>query len=421
MTNDVLKSSGKLWYFTALLIMVGVICTVAVSKAAPPIKVGIPSAWDFAGGNDVKLGAEMAIADINAAGGVLGRELRGIFYDNKGDPDESKKVVERLLYQDKVAAIVGFWRSELAIASQPLVMEAKKILVLTGAAAPILTIERVGDNYDVNKYTFSVVPSAKYLAPEMSSIIPLAKEKLGLDKIAFLAESTAFLQPVVNMVREKYGDSIVYFTKFSATTTDFSMEMARAKGSGANNMFVLSSGPAGTASVKQWYDMQLPMLYTGYSVSAQDPSFWDITEGKCDGVTTLLIGGVAGVPITKKSKPFVEAFKKKHGKMPQSGMVALGYDGIGAWAKGVEMAGSVDSDAVLNALESDEFEYVGVAGVLESFDKFHCPYGGGWKEGETWGWCVIQWQKGKMKVIKPASLKTSDLYLPERLKKLMGR
>ena len=56
-----------------------------------PIKLGFTSAWDFAGGQGVKRGTLMAVEDINAAGGVMGRKIIPVSYDNKGSADEAKR------------------------------------------------------------------------------------------------------------------------------------------------------------------------------------------------------------------------------------------------------------------------------------------------------------------------------------------
>lgn len=72
-------------------------------------------------------------------------------------------------------------------------------------------------------------------------------------------------------------------------------------------------------------------------------------------------------------------------------------------------------------MESDQFHLVGVTGVLEYWDKIHNPVGGGWVEGEGWGWVAYQWQKGKQEIIYPEKLKTADMIIPDRLKKLMGK
>ena len=402
------------------LILLTVFCAPALAEK-PPIKLGFTSAWDFAGGQGVKRGTLMAVRDINAAGGVLGRKIIPVAYDNKGTSDEAKKVTERLLYRDKVEAIIGFWRSELAIASQPLVMEAKKILFLTGACAPILTKGRITQDYNTYKYTFCTLISGGRFKYLFTKPIDMARDKLGLKKMALIAESTAFLQPLVKYVAKTYKDMIVYQTKFSASTTDFSMEFSKAKAAGADLFYVLSSGPAGTASVKQWYDMQIPALYTGYNVEAQDANFWKTTEGKCDGVQTVQVGGATGVAITPKSVPWYESYKKLYGEYPISLMDPLAYDAVWAWAKAVEMAGTTDSDAVLKALESKQYKYTGVSGVIEGFDKIHNPYGGAWKAGGCWGLTPIQWQNGKRQVIYPEAYKSADMMIPARITKLLGR
>ena len=386
-----------------------------------PIKLGFTSAWDFAGGQGVKRGTLMAVEDINAAGGVMGRKIIPVSYDNKGSADEAKKVTERLLYRDKVDAIIGFWRSELAIASQPLVMEAKKILFLTGACAPILTEGRITKDYDTYKYTFCTLISGGRFKYMFTKPIDLAQNQLGLKKMALIAESTAFLKPLVDYVSSTYKDMIVYKTVFSASTTDFSMEFFKAKAAGADLFYVLSSGPAGTASVKQWHDMQIPALYTGYNVEAQDANFWNTTEGKCDGVQTVQVGGASGVAITPKSKEWYESYKKVYGEYPISLMDPLAYDAVWAWARAVEMAGSTESDAVLKALESKDFNYVGVSGVIEGFDKAHNPYGGAWEPGGCWGLTPIQWQNGQRQVIYPAAYKSADMMIPARIKTLTGK
>ena len=251
--------------------------------------------------------------------------------------------------------------------------------------------------------------------------IDLAQNQLGLKKMALIAESTAFLKPLVDYVSSTYKDMIVYKTVFSASTTDFSMEFSKAKAAGADLFYVLSSGPAGTASVKQWHDMQIPALYTGYNVEAQDANFWNTTEGKCDGVQTVQVGGASGVAITPKSKEWYESYKKVYGEYPISLMDPLAYDAVWAWARAVEMAGSTESDAVLKALESKDFNYVGVSGVIEGFDKAHNPYGGAWEPGGCWGLTPIQWQNGQRQVIYPAAYKSADMMIPARIKTLTGK
>ncbi len=406
-------------------VMVGmmtfVIGWVACAEAAPPIKLGVNSAWDFAGGQGVKRGATMAIRDINAYGGLLGRQVEGIYYDNKCEPNEAKTATERLLYRDKVDAICGFWRSDLAIVCQPLVMEAKKILLIGGASTPVITYDRMGKDYNTYKYTFTCMSNSYFMIPLFEQILIIPKDRLGLDKVAVIGEKTAWYDPIHEHLIKKFANIIVHTARFSPGAVDFSVEFTQAKIKGAKNLFFVTTGKADTPSVKQWYDMQLPMLYTGYNVEAQDPAFWKITEGKCEGVQTNKMGGAAGLPITEKSKPWYEDYNKMFGEYPIAYTNAQSYDIVMAWAEGVKIAGTVESEAVVKAMESDKFRYFGVGGVIERFDKIHNPVGGGWKEGEAWGWVMLQWQNGKQEVVYPEKVKTADFILPPRLKKLMGK
>lgn len=163
---------------------------------------------------------------------------------------------------------------------------------------------------------------------------------------------------------KKHGENIVYTGRFSPDATDFSVEYTKAKAAGANALYFVSTGKSGTPSVKQWYDIQLPMLYIGYTLAPQDPNFWKVTEGKCEGVQTCKVGGATGLPITAKSQPWYEEYKKMFGEYPIAYTNAHSYDIVMAWAEGVKLAGTTDSDAVVKAMESSKFRYVGVSGVI---------------------------------------------------------
>jgi len=391
----------------------------ANSDAAPPIKVGMISAWDYAGGQGAKRGAEMAIRDLNASGGLLGRKVEAIMYDNKLSADEAKRGVERLLYKDKVDVIVGFWRSDLAIVAQPLIMEAKKIFMVAGASSPVLTSQRIGKDYNTYKYTFSTEVNGLYHLGLFWMPVKMAQKEFGLKKIALLGEKAAWYDPLHKKYSKEEG--VVYETRFSPDTVDYSVEYTKAKAAGAEILFFVSTGKGGTPSVRQWYDMQLPMFYTGYNVAAQDPEFSKITEGKSEGVVDEKIGGSGGLPITEKSQAWYEDYKKMFGEYPIAYNNSLSYDAVMSWAEGVKLAGTVDSDEVVVAMESPKYRHVGISGIIERWDKIHNPVGGGWEEGEAWGWVAFQWQNGKQEVIYPASIKTADMILPDRVKKLMGK
>lgn len=391
-----------------------------VGAQTGPIKIGVNSAWDYPGGQGVKRGGDLAIRDLNAAGGLLGRKVEGIFYDNKVDPNEAKNATERLLYKDKADVILGFWRSDLAIVGQPLVMEAKKILLIGGATTPVITHERIRKDYKTYKYTFDLSGTtfATMISMEQGLIEAL---KLGYSKVALLVEKAAWCDPLYDDWMKKYAGKVVYSTRFSTTATDFSVEFSEVKASGADILAFITTGRGGTPSVKQWYDMKIPAIYVGYNVDAQDPNFWQVTEGKAQGVATSTVGGVAGWDTTPKSRPFLERYKKAFGEYPIAYTNGISYDSVMAWAHAVRIAGTVETEAVLKAMERKDFNYEGVCGFLEYFDEIHCPVGGGWTKGEPWGWVAYQWQDGKRVSFWPSKFAAGKLIIPDWVKKLQKK
>jgi len=272
----------------------------------------------------------MAIKAINDAGGLLGRKVEGIFYDNKADPNEAKNATERLLYKDKVDVILGFWRSDLVIVAQPLVMEAKKILLIGGASTPVATLERIKKDYKTNKYTFTTTVNTylTMLSMERGVIEAL---KMDYKKIALLVEKAAWCDPLFDEWSKKYAKNIVYSTRFSTTATDFSVEFSQVQSQRCRYLAFITTGKGGTPSVKQWYDMQIPAVYVGYNVDSQDPNFSQVTEGKTQGVAGSTVGGVAGWPITPKSGKFYEDYKKVYGAYPIAYTNGVSYDALMVW------------------------------------------------------------------------------------------
>jgi branched-chain amino acid transport system substrate-binding protein len=408
----------RLLFGILLLVFISGLALTRDAHADPPIKIGVPSEWDYPAGQGVKRGVEMAVRELNAKGGLLGRKVEGIYYDNKADPNEAKNATERLLYKDKVDVICGFWRSDLAIVAQPLIMEAKKILLIGGAGTPVVTADRIKKNYSTYKYTFTTTSHVLALSSEQGVTEAL---KLGMGKIALMAEKAAWCDPWFDFWNKKYSDKIVYTSRFSPTATDFSVEFAQVKASGADIVFFISSGRGGTPGVKQWYDMQIPAVFVGYNLDAQDPNFAKITEGKCEGVAASKVGGVTGLAITKKSLPFYNEYKKIYGELPIAYTNGVAYDAVMAWAHAVKMAGTVESEAVVKAMERKDFNYEGVCGVIEYFDDVHNPVGGGWAKGEPWGWIGLQWQKNKQVIFWPKNISTGKFYIPERITKLRNK
>jgi len=133
------------------------------------------------------------------------------------------------------------------------------------------------------------------------------------------------------------------------------------------------------------------------------------------------MGGGAGVPITPKSLPFYNDYKKMYGEYPIAYTNGVTYDIVMAWAKAVKLAGTVETEPVLKAMERKDLNYEGVCGIIEYFDQIHNPVGGGWKEGEGWGWLHYQWQNEKRVYLWPSKFATGKMIIPDWVKDLLKK
>ncbi|MCM3584677.1 ABC transporter substrate-binding protein [Mesobacillus maritimus] len=370
------------------------------------IKVGIIGAFQLAAGKEIKDAAELAVKEINENGGVLGKKLEAVYADTKANPEEGRAVVERLLYQDEVDFIVGEHRSEVALAVQPVIMESKKIFVNTGSASPLVT-EAVKEDYEFNKYTFRPMMDSTQLGEGFLNQFAQMVETEGYEKVALIAETAVWVDPIVETFEKQFGDKVVLVERPATDTEDFSIELSKLKDSGAEVAMTLFSANQGIVFAKQWAERQIPVEITGYNVQAQSPEFWNQTEGKANGLLTWKHG--VRSEITEKSIPFWDNFTEDYGRTPGPYTGITAYDGVLVMADAINKAGTVNSVELVKTLESETF--VGASGNIK-FREDH-----GYTIGEDFvPFTYIQWQDGEMGVVGPESVATDEIIKPEWIK-----
>ena len=289
------------------------------------VKVGIIGAFQMAAGAEIEANARLAIDEINANGGIDGKQIEAYFYDTKADPEEGRAVAERLLYQDKVDFIIGEHRSEVTLAVQPIIMEEKKIFINTGSASPQLT-QNVLDDYDTNKYTFSTQLDSLQLGEGYINQLKDMVDEYGFEKIALIGESAVWVDPVEEMFKETFGDKAVLIERPATDTEDFSIELSRVQESGAEVVMQVFSGDQGIIFAQQWADREIPVILTGYNVQAQSGEFWDQTGGKAQSLITWKHG--VRSEITEKTVPYWDSFVEEYGRIPGPYTGLNTYDSI---------------------------------------------------------------------------------------------
>jgi branched-chain amino acid transport system substrate-binding protein len=166
--------------------------------------------------------------------------------------------------------------------------------------------------------------------------------------------------------------------------------------------------------LKQWADMEIPALPIGFIGAAEDPGFWQASNGK--GAYTIVTLSEAGnVPgnVTPLHMKFYDSFKKKWGVPPRSTGCVSAYEAMFVLKDAIERAGTIDKEALVAALAKTNLPVV--RGTLR-FDQNHQVVYGYDPKTSVLG-CWVQWQNGERVAIFPEAAATGKIQMPPWLKK----
>ncbi|MCM5570983.1 ABC transporter substrate-binding protein [Burkholderiaceae bacterium FT117] len=377
-----------------------------------PIRIGVPTAVQLQVGRDTQEAVQMAIDDINAKGGVLGRKLEMVPADETEKPEAGINAIKKLTAEEKVDVMIGGYTSGVTLAQLPHIARSKTIYLGVGAASPAIT-QRVKKDYDEYKYIFRVGPiHSGHQAKQVSGFISgFVVGELGRKKVAIVGENAKWVQDLVPILKKSAteGGADVRFTElFDTQTSDFSPLFSKVRDSGAEFMVVILSHASSDIFAKQWHDSQMPMPYGGIDVKSMDGDFCERIGGK--SVSEIAANFAVRAPITPKTEAFFDEFKKRTNRTS----VYTGFfanDSVYIYANAVKAAGTTDPEKVIKELEKTS--YVGVTGLIE-FDDSHDVKAG----GKHPNLLFAQWRPGcTREVVYPKELRTAEPILPAWVKK----
>src|ERR1700689_3107137 len=125
----------------------------ALALAAEPIRIGVIAEAQAIAGASIPQAVQMAADEINAKGGVDGRKIEIVSYDNHSSSADSVRAFQRAVNEDKVIAVIASYTSEVVLALEPWAARLKTPFITPGAASDVIT-ENIAKDYDQNKYTF---------------------------------------------------------------------------------------------------------------------------------------------------------------------------------------------------------------------------------------------------------------------------
>ena len=363
------------------------------ARAADPIKIGIIAENSAISGIAIPNAAQVAIDEINAAGGVDGRPLQMVAYDDHNSAADAVRAFQRAAGEDKVAAVIGSYTSEVALALEPWSGRLKLPYITPGAASDELG-KRIHADYDRLRYSFHGYLASAFLAQSVCDAAKdLLVDRLHMKTAAIFSEDAAWTTPLdagYEACLPKIGLQVVDHVRFNPDTTDFTPIFNRIE---AKKPDVLITGisHAGVQPTVQWATQQVPFPMFGISSQATSSTFWKDTNGQTEGVVLQLVA-TDSVATTAKTVPFAQKYTAKYGVTPAyTGYMT--YDEVYIIADAIHRAGGTDPDKLVSALEKTD--YTGTVGRMTFFGKddpftHALRYGPGYVSG-----LFVQWHDGK--------------------------
>ena len=396
------------------LAMIACLGACSGSQAKEPIKIGVIGEESSVAGASLTKAALMAADDINAAGGVNGRRVQVIAYDNHSSAAEGVRAFQRAVSEDKVVAVMGSYLSEVALAIEPWSARMRVPFLTPGASSDEIP-KRVHDDYEHNKYTFQATTMSIHIAQSICDFSHdvLVKE-FHLKRTVVMSEDAAWTKPLDATYLEclpKAGLEVLDHIRFNPDTTDFTpifnqIERKRP------DVIITGISHVGVQPTVQWHDQQVPIPMAGQSSQATNGTFWKDTNGAAEGVITRSTAA-PGVALTPKTIAFVDAYTKRYG-LPPAYCGFTSYDMVYVVTEAIKRAGSTDPDKLVDALEKTD--YVGTSGREQFYGRddtytHTLKYGPGLVTGVH-----LQWQNGKQMAIWPTDVANAKIQFPSFIK-----
>jgi branched-chain amino acid transport system substrate-binding protein len=390
------------------------LATPAYAQSNDTIKIGVIAEAQAVSGSSIPQGAQLAADEINAAGGVNGKKIEIVSYDNHSSAAESVRAFQRAANEDHVNAVIASYISEVVLALEPWTGRLKTVMVTPGAASDVIT-QNIAKDYDNLKYTFHGYLTSTSIA---DSVCAPAKDllvgQLHMKTAVVMSEDAAWTTPLdAEYVKclPQIGLQVLDHIRVSPDTTDFTPIFNKIEGE-KPDVIITGISHVGVQPTVQWKQQEVPIPMFGISSQATNSSFWNDTNGAVEGVLYQAVSG-PDVAVTPKTLPFVNAFKAKYGNFPSyCGYTA--YDEVYYLADAFKRAGSTDPDKLVDALEKTD--YLGTIGRIQ-FKGKDSPNPHALKVGpETITGLMLQWQDGKQVNLWPANVASGKLKFPKFIK-----
>lgn len=335
------------------VIFIGAIVAGGCGGAAPaaaPIKIG--AVFSLTGelasiGNPDVNGAKIAVEELNAAGGILGRTVELAVRDSKTDPETTSTAGVELIEVAKVDAMIGLVDSDLALALGPVCQRAGIPYVSSGATSPKLP-GQIGNSFFMVAFgdNTQAAAAAEYAYNVLGARTVYVLWEKGIEYTTVLAEY--FQTRWTELAGE---DSILLVDFYLQGDPNVPGQITKFKGlpEQPDVLFIASEPDDTGVVVKQFRDAGITQPIFGGD--AYDTPLLVEVAGPINDVYFTTHSFLAAEGGTELARSFYDKYLEAYGHAPENSFAALGYDSVMVMAKAMEEAGNTDGAAVIAALE----------------------------------------------------------------------
>mgnify|MGYP006284972167 CR=1 FL=1 len=420
-------------WLTGILVLVAAIWLLPVNAicAKDPIVLGVPTSLGFLEGKESYKAVQMAVEEINAAGGVqLGDQSRDFKLTSIDIRDAAPGVpvpeallgLEKIILEEEPAALlIGPFRSEALMAGMDIIAKYKVPLLGTIAMSPG-SEKKIKEDPEKYKYIFRVCLNAVHLVKYLSGTMGLINEQFGFNKVYILHQDVAWARATTDFVKKMYFDKagweILGKESYPTGTSDFSSALMKARAKGAQVIMPVFDMPQSGTLVKQWKTMQVPAVLAGFISPLAGSGAWETFDQKISGATNDIfeLGSAISSDKVPESVDFYNAYQQKFGEEMQAGHgPAPSYESVYILKEAIERAGTLDPDTLVSELKKTDRR--GVMGRIRFDEGNQAVYG--FDPDETAVSAVFQWtDDGSRKIVFPESIAEGKIKLPKGLKSL---
>jgi branched-chain amino acid transport system substrate-binding protein len=314
-------------------------------------------------------GAKLAVKEINAAGGVLGKQIEFIVHDSQYKMDVTAQTAKQFVEQDKVQAMIGYTDTDSVLASGPTFQAAGIPFITVGATSPKIPTQ-VGDMMFLACFGDNVqaAAGAEYSLKNFGKSAYLLWDK-GV-------EYTTLLGAYFKTRFAEAGGTIALEDSYDDKATDFSAQIAKVKAlSPAPDFLYVAAMPYNVGPlVKQMRDAGITSPIVGGD-GYDTPDLVSVAGAASNNVffsTHALMDATNGTDGIKK---FMAAYNAEYKHDPENAFAALGYDTVYLLVDAIKRAGSMDSKALKTAIEGTT-NYPGITGAITFAAGSHVPQKG---------------------------------------------